>query len=89
MIKIRRGMNIPLSGQPTGEVVAAGCRHVALVGPDYVGMKPTMTVAVGDSVQKGQEIFADKKIAGVIYTAPASVVSRRSTEVPVAFSNPW
>jgi Na+-transporting NADH:ubiquinone oxidoreductase subunit A len=35
-------------------------------------MKPTMTVAVGDSVQKGQEIFADKKIAGVSYTAPAS-----------------
>ena len=72
MIKIRRGMNIPLSGQPTGEVVAAGCRHVALVGPDYVGMKPTMSVAVGDSAQKRQEIFADKKIAGVIYTAPAS-----------------
>jgi len=29
-------------------------------------------VAVGDAVQKGQEVFADKKIAGVSYTAPAS-----------------
>jgi Na+-transporting NADH:ubiquinone oxidoreductase subunit A len=47
---------------------------VALVGFDYVGMKPTMEVAEGDRVRLGQLLFTDKKTAGVRYTAPASGV---------------
>jgi Na+-transporting NADH:ubiquinone oxidoreductase subunit A len=35
-------------------------------------MKPTMAVQEGDKVKLGQEVFSDKKIPGVIYTAPAS-----------------
>ena len=72
MIKIRRGMKIPLSGEPAGPAIAASSRHVALVGPDYVGMKPTMVVSEGDQVQKGQVVFTDKKMEGVKYTSPAS-----------------
>jgi Na+-transporting NADH:ubiquinone oxidoreductase subunit A len=72
MIKIRRGMKIPLSGEPAGSAIAASSRHVALVGPDYVGMKPTMVVSEGDQVQKGQVVFTDKKMEGVKYTSPAS-----------------
>ena len=72
MIKIRRGMKIPLSGEPAGSAIAASSRHVALVGPDYVGMKPTMAVSEGDQVQKGQVLFSDKKMEGVKFTAPAS-----------------
>ncbi|MDX2494150.1 MAG: Na(+)-translocating NADH-quinone reductase subunit A, partial [Desulfuromusa sp.] len=43
---------------------------VAILGPDYVGMKPSMCVKVGDQVKLGQQLFADKKTAGVKYTAP-------------------
>jgi Na+-transporting NADH:ubiquinone oxidoreductase subunit A len=37
-------------------------------------MKPTMEVAVGDKVKKGQLLFTDKKTEGVKYTSPASGV---------------
>lgn len=73
MIKIRRGMDIPLAGPPAQQIDnPAAVRNVALVGPDYVGMKPTMAVAEGDQVRKGQLVFSDKKTPGVNYTAPAS-----------------
>lgn len=73
MIKIRRGMDIPIAGVPQQQIdTPAPARNVALVGPDYIGMKPTMAVAEGDRVQKGQQVFSDKKTEGVIYTAPAS-----------------
>ena len=73
MIKIRRGLDIPLAGTPEQTIGGAALpRHVALVGADYIGMKPTMLVSEGDSVAKGQALFADKKCEGVVYTAPAS-----------------
>lgn len=73
MIKIRRGLNIPLAGAPEQRVAQDFApRHVALVGADYIGMKPTMIVSEGDTVSKGQALFTDKKCEGVVYTAPAS-----------------
>jgi Na+-transporting NADH:ubiquinone oxidoreductase subunit A len=73
MIKLKRGLEIPISGQPQQTISAApAARSVALVGFDYPGMKPTMTVQVGDRVKSGQLLFTDKKTAGVRYTAPAS-----------------
>lgn len=72
MIKIKRGLDIPIQGTPQQTIEdAPAARAVALVGFDYVGMKPTMEVAVGDTVKAGQLLFTDKKTAGVRYTAPA------------------
>ncbi len=71
MIRIKRGLNLPISGAP--EQVLAGehrPREVAVLGRDYVGMKPTMSVQVGDKVKLGQPLFSDKKNPQVIYTAP-------------------
>ncbi|MTI14302.1 Na(+)-translocating NADH-quinone reductase subunit A [Sansalvadorimonas verongulae] len=72
MIKIKQGLDLPISGSPQ-QVIENGTtvRSVAVVGPDYVGMKPTMAVKVGDRVQVGDLLFTDKKTAGVRYTAPA------------------
>ena len=73
MIKLKRGLEIPVSGRPRQLVSnAPAARSVALVGFDYVGMKPTMAVRVGDRVKLGQLLFTDKKTEGVRYTAPAS-----------------
>ena len=47
---------------------------VAVIGPDYVGMRPTMRVQVGDTVKKGQALFEDKKNPGIVFTAPAAGV---------------
>jgi Na+-transporting NADH:ubiquinone oxidoreductase subunit A len=75
MIKLKRGLEIPISGQPQQVISEApAARSVALVGFDYPGMKPTMAVGAGDRVKLGQLLFTDKKTAGVRYTAPASGV---------------
>ena len=45
--------------------------QVAILGEEYVGMRPTMHVQVGDSVKKASFV-EDKKNPGVKYAAPAS-----------------
>ena len=77
MIKIKRGLDLPITGSPEQRIEdGRPARSVAIVGFDYHGMKPTMEVQAGDRVQAGQILFSDKKTPGVIYTAPvAGVVS--------------
>jgi Na+-transporting NADH:ubiquinone oxidoreductase subunit A len=73
MIKIKKGLDLPLQGKPEQTIsTGATVKTVAILGEDYVGMKPTMHIQVGDAVKKGQLIFEDKKTPGVKYTAPAS-----------------
>lgn len=73
MIKIKKGLDLPLEGKPEQTIsTGATVKTVAILGEDYVGMKPTMHVQVGDVVKKGQLIFEDKKTPGVKYTAPAA-----------------
>lgn len=75
MIKIKQGLDLPITGTPEQQIGQGNTvTEVAVVGPDYVGMKPTMAVKEGDRVKKGQVLFTDKKTAGVQYTAPASGV---------------
>ncbi len=70
MIKIKKGLDIPLSGSPK-QVIHDGpaVKSVAVLGEEYVGMRPTMLVEVGDKVKKGQGLFEDKKNPGVKFTA--------------------
>ncbi|HDS9360138.1 TPA: Na(+)-translocating NADH-quinone reductase subunit A [Enterobacter chengduensis] len=73
MFRIRKGLDLPIAGRPEQQVtVGASVRHVALLGDDYVGMRPSMLVQEGDRVIKGQALFEDKKNPGVLFTAPAS-----------------
>ena len=70
---IRKGLDLPISGAPEQVIEAAPTvGSVAVVGRDYVGMKPTMMVSEGDRVTLGQPLFEDKKTPGVFYTAPGS-----------------
>jgi Na+-transporting NADH:ubiquinone oxidoreductase subunit A len=73
MIKIRRGLDLPISGAPEQAIVdGPKVRSVAVIGADYHGMKPTMAVQVGDKVKLGQLLFTDKKTEGIRYTAPGA-----------------
>ncbi|MCW7553390.1 Na(+)-translocating NADH-quinone reductase subunit A [Endozoicomonas gorgoniicola] len=73
MIKIKQGLDLPISGSPEQTITEGrAVRSVAVIGSDYVGMKPTMAISAGDRVKKGQLLFTDKKTPGVRYTAPAS-----------------
>ncbi|MEC8858505.1 MAG: Na(+)-translocating NADH-quinone reductase subunit A [Pseudomonadota bacterium] len=73
MIRIKRGLDLPISGAPE-QTIAEGraVSSVAILGRDYVGMKPTMEVSEGDKVRLGQLLFTDKKTEGVKYTAPGT-----------------
>ncbi|HEQ1858956.1 TPA: Na(+)-translocating NADH-quinone reductase subunit A [Providencia alcalifaciens] len=72
MIKIKKGLNLPIAGEPA-QVIEDGpkIQHVALLGEEYVGMRPSMLVKEGERVKKGQVLFEDKKNPGVVFTSPA------------------
>jgi len=72
---IKKGLDLPITGGPK-QVIEDGNKvnSVAILGMDYVGMKPTMMVNEGDTVKLGQIIFTDKKNPGVNFTSPGAGV---------------
>lgn len=73
MIKITKGLDLPIAGQPDGQRIDdVAVTRVAVKGEEYIGLRPSMAVKEGDRVAKGQLLFEDKKITGVRFTAPAS-----------------
>lgn len=73
MIRIRKGLDLPIAGAPVQVVEEARpVRFAAVLGHDYVGMRPTMAVREGDHVNRGGVLFTDKKNEGVCFTAPVA-----------------
>ncbi|WP_230970554.1 Na(+)-translocating NADH-quinone reductase subunit A [Nitrogeniibacter aestuarii] len=71
--KLKKGLDLPITGVPEQRIYdAPPVQHVAVVGADYIDLKPTMRVAEGDRVKRGQPLFEHKKLPGVLFTAPAS-----------------
>ena len=63
MILIRQGLDLPIEGEPPQSIEdGPPIKTVALIGDDYVGMKPTMAVAVGDRVKRGSFCAPIKKL---------------------------
>jgi|TARA_R110001606_G_scaffold54853_4_gene134216 Na+-transporting NADH:ubiquinone oxidoreductase subunit A len=73
MINIKKGLDLPIEGAPQ-QVIHDGStvKRVAVLGEEFIGMRPTMHVRVDDQVKKGQVLFEDKKNPGVLFTAPAA-----------------
>ncbi len=72
--EIKKGLDLPITGKP--EISknlenATQVSKVAVIGTDFIGLKPTMTVQVKDRVKRGQLLFTDKKNPRVGYTSPA------------------
>lgn len=73
LIKIKKGLDLPISGKPAQHVHAArAVRHVAVLGVDHIDLKPAMLVTEGDRVKLGQTLFEHKKLPGVRFTAPGA-----------------
>ena len=73
MIKIKKGLDLPIGGKPEQSVSASpSVKHVALISSDYVGLRPSMAVEAGMTVKKGQVLFEDKKNPGTRFTAPVA-----------------
>jgi len=74
-IKIKKGLDIPLSGKPDQNISrGADVTSVALLGPDTHDLKPGMLVDEGERVKLGQPLFKDKENKGVKFTSPGSGV---------------
>ena len=72
MIKTSKGLNLPISGTPDPIISdTPNVTSVSLLANDFVGMKPTMMVKVGDIVKRGTKLFEDKKNPGIFFTSPA------------------
>lgn len=72
-ITLKKGLDLDLPGRPEQSLHAAlPVSSVALLGADYVGLKPRLLVAPGDRVSLGQPLFHDKHDPQVQYTAPGS-----------------
>lgn len=75
--KLKRGLDIPLSGAPSQVIDASRpVRRVAHNGCDCVGVKrlPSLEVEVGDRVRLGQPVSRRKAYREVAATAPGSGV---------------
>ncbi len=72
-IKLKKGLDLPIQGVPEQSVSdAPSVTTVGVVGADYIDLKPTMYVEVGERVKLGQPLFEDKRRPGVLHTAPAA-----------------
>ncbi|MCV6596240.1 MAG: Na(+)-translocating NADH-quinone reductase subunit A [Mangrovicoccus sp.] len=70
---LKKGLDLPILGAPTQEISeAAEISSVAVIGPDFIGLKPKMLVAEGDTVRRGDPLFCHKDSPDVVFTAPAS-----------------
>lgn len=70
---IKKGLDLPIKGKPEQVIHQANpVSSVAVLGQEYVGMKPTMMVEEGEQVKLGQALFEDKKNPGVFFTSPGA-----------------
>jgi Na+-transporting NADH:ubiquinone oxidoreductase subunit A len=73
VIKIRKGLNIPLSGEAEKILQLAPRAASYAVSPtDFHGLTPKMLVREGDKVKAGSPLFFDKYNEDIIFTSPVS-----------------
>lgn len=72
-VTLRKGLDIPLEGRPLQRISDdKDISTVAVLGPDFVGLRPRIAVKEGDRVRLGQSLFVDKRSPDVRFTAPGS-----------------
>lgn len=72
-IVLKKGLNIPISGEAelrVSKAIAPGI--VAVCPPDFKGILPRLLVKEGDRVLCGSPVIADKKNPDILLTSPVS-----------------
>ena len=71
--KLRKGLDLPIAGQPVQEIKDhKDVSTVAVLGSDYIGLKPKVVVEEGDVIGAGQAIFFNKETPDVKVVSPVS-----------------
>ncbi|MFP4288577.1 MAG: Na(+)-translocating NADH-quinone reductase subunit A [Bacteroidales bacterium] len=73
VIKIKKGLNIPLKGEAEKILNSAPrSSHYAVFPIDFHGLTPKMMIKEGEKVKAGSPLFFDKYNDKIIYTSPVS-----------------
>lgn len=71
-IKIRKGLDIRLAGEPSKHLESLEPTFCALKPTDFIGVVPKMHVEEGDLVKTGSVLFHDKNRENIVFTSPIS-----------------
>ncbi|MDR1671490.1 MAG: Na(+)-translocating NADH-quinone reductase subunit A [Alistipes sp.] len=75
IIKLRKGLDIHLEGEPAPKLIeACGSDTYAVSPPDFDGVMPKLLVREGDKVKAGSPLFFDKAHEEILFTSPVSGV---------------
>ena len=73
MIKIKKGLDLPIKGKPEQVIRdSITSQVIAVLGRDYPGIRPSMAVKESETVVKGQLLFSDKNMPAIRFTAPGT-----------------
>ncbi len=73
LIRIRKGLNIKLQGEAVKSIAQLDLPEIfAIHPPDFKGIKPRLSIKVGDEVLSGTPLFYDKKNDKVNICSPVS-----------------
>ncbi|MFB1002832.1 MAG: biotin/lipoyl-binding protein, partial [Bacteroidia bacterium] len=72
-VKIKRGMDITLEGQPENTIHSVQAPATFALKPkDFKGLIPKLNVKQGDEVKAGDCLFTDKGNSSICFTSPVS-----------------
>ncbi|MFC1521246.1 NADH:ubiquinone reductase (Na(+)-transporting) subunit A [Elusimicrobiota bacterium] len=72
-IKIKGGYDLKLSGKPDSAVHdLKSPKHVGIMPPDFIGIRPRLLVKQGDTLKAGTVLFESKDDPRVKFVSPAS-----------------
>ncbi|PIE14541.1 MAG: NADH:ubiquinone reductase (Na(+)-transporting) subunit A [Rhodobacterales bacterium] len=70
---LRKGLNVPITGAPRTDTVEQGTvKTVGILGEDYIGLKPRILVAEGDTVAPGTPVLINKALPEVNVVSPVA-----------------
>ncbi len=71
--KLKKGLDLPIEGAPEQKIQPGPeFSTVAVLGRDFVGLKPKMLVQEGEEVQRGAPMFCHKDAPDAMMVAPLS-----------------
>jgi Na+-transporting NADH:ubiquinone oxidoreductase subunit A len=75
-VRIRRGLDLRLAGEPDRDRVEPGppVSRVAVLGADAPGVRPALEVEIGARVRLGQTLFTDRRHPPIRFTSPGAGV---------------
>ena len=72
IIKIKRGLDIRLSGEAEKKIAEVANQRFAIKPTDFIGVFPKLFVKEGDDVKAGSPLFHDKYRENLVFTSPVS-----------------